>query len=255
MTRIYRKQPLDKTVKGVTLRYNMKFNIWVNRAGTRAYREYNDPSWNRFLQIHTNIDGSKFLNVKPKPIPLDEIVADCFNPMPKDGKKYVLIHKDNDLGNCHADNLEWKQARRFSPLDTERKLDNGLVVKVNGEILEKGEKLCQENHIYDPDTEREVAIAPRVEYYRKNPWGNNEKKHAYIDELMAAAEFVDGDRASMNTPRVLHKNMDYLDFHADNLEWVEESSQEYRDYIKRKEEDMDKLTKELNQNNPNFPKD
>jgi hypothetical protein len=46
--------------------------------------------------------------------------------------------------------------------------------------------------------------------------------------------------------------MNYLDFHADNLEWVEESSPKYQEYMKRKKEDMDKLEKELNRNNPNF---
>ena len=70
---------------------------------------------------------------------------------------------------------------------------------------------------------------------------------------MAAAEYVvDGDKSTMQRPRVLHKNMDYLDFHADNLKWVEESSAEYQEYIKKKKEDMDKLEKELNRNNPNF---
>ena len=66
MSKIYKKQPLDIVVSGITLRYSMKYNIWVNWAGTRAYRKYNDSSWNRFLQIHTDINGSKFLNVKPK---------------------------------------------------------------------------------------------------------------------------------------------------------------------------------------------
>lgn len=66
MAKIYKKQPLDIVVSGITLRYSVKYNIRVNKEGTRAYREYNDPSWNRFLQIHTDINGSKFLNVKPK---------------------------------------------------------------------------------------------------------------------------------------------------------------------------------------------
>lgn len=106
MSKIYKKQPLDIVVSGITLRYSMKYNIWVNWAGTRAYRKYNDSSWNRFLQIHTDINGSKFLNVKPKTVQLDEAVADAYNPMPKDGKKYKLVHNDGNLGNCQANNLE-----------------------------------------------------------------------------------------------------------------------------------------------------
>lgn len=94
MSKIYKKQPLDIVVSGITLRYSMKYNIWVNWAGTRAYRKYNDSSWNRFLQIHTDINGSKFLNVKPKTVQLDEAVADAYNPMPKDGKKYKFPKDD-----------------------------------------------------------------------------------------------------------------------------------------------------------------
>ena len=80
MSKLYKKQPLDIVVSGITLRYSMKYNIWVNWAGTRAYRKYNDSSWNRFLQIHTDINGSKFLNVNPKTVQLDEAVADAYNP-------------------------------------------------------------------------------------------------------------------------------------------------------------------------------
>lgn len=254
MAKIYKKQPVDIVVKGVTLRYSMRFNIRVNWTGTCAYREYNDSTMNRFLQIHTNADGSKFLNVKPKSVPLDELVADCFNPMPKDGKKYVLIHKDGNLGNCHTNNLEWKEVMKYSPLATRRKIDNGLIVTVEGKIFDKKKELPIATSTGYSDTDRMVAIEyPYVSYRRKNKWRNYDDESADIDDLMAEAEFVvDGDKSTMQKPKVLHKNMDYLDFHADNLKWVEESSPEYQEYMKRKKEDMDKLTIELNRNNPYF---
>ena len=253
MSKIYKKQPLDIVVSGITLRYSMKYNIWVNWAGTRAYRKYNDSSWNRFLQIHTDINGSKFLNVKPKTVQLDEAVADAYNPMPDDGKKYKLVHNDGNLGNCQANNLEWKEVRKYKPTATKRKLDNGLEVKADGTILDKKKALPIVKETGNSDMDQMTAIDPYVRYYRKNPWGRTEEKHAHIDDLMAAAEYVvDGDKSTMQRPRVLHKNMDYLDFHADNLKWVEESSAEYQEYIKKKKEDMDKLEKELNRNNPNF---
>ena len=128
MAKIYKKQPLDIAVSGITLRYSMKYNIWVNWAGTRAYREYNDQSWNRFLQIHTDINGSKFLNVKPN-VKLDEAVADAYNPMPNDGKKYKLVHNDGNLGNCQANNLEWTEVRKYAPLATRRKIGNSIKAK------------------------------------------------------------------------------------------------------------------------------
>lgn len=243
-----------KMINGRMMRYCVKYNVWVNKEGNYAYREYNDPAWNCPLIIHTRPDGSKFLNTKSHgEIPLDEAIAICYRPMPKDGKKYILIHKDENLGNCHANNLEWKEVRKYDILDTERTLDNGLVVTVEGKIFDEKKELTIATSIGDGDTDSMKAINPKVSYRRKNQWGNYVDKTADVDDLMAAAEYVvDGDKSKMQKPRVLHKNMDYLDFHADNLKWVEENSPEYQEYMKRKKEDMDKLMIELNHNNPNF---
>ena len=92
----------------------MKYNIWVNWAGTRAYRKYNDSSWNRFLQIHTDINGSKFLNVKPKTVQLDELLPMLITPCLKTERNIILVHKDGNLGNCQANNLEWKEVRKYN---------------------------------------------------------------------------------------------------------------------------------------------
>lgn len=242
-----------KMINGRMMRYCVKYNVWVNNAGDYAYREYNDPTWNCPLIIHTRPDGSKFLNTKSHgEIPLDEAIAICYRHMPNNGKKYILIHKDGNLGNCQANNLEWKEVRKYDPLATERTLDNGLKVKADGTILDKKKALPIVKETGNSDMDQMTAIDPYVRYYWKNPWGRTEEKHAHIDDLMAAADFVDGDKSKMKRPRVLHKNMNYLDFHADNLKWVEESSPEYQEYMKKKREDIDKLTKELNWNNPNF---
>lgn len=166
---------------------------------------------------------------------MDEAVADAYNPMPDDGKKYKLVHNDGNLGNCQANNLEWKEVRKYDPLATRRKIGNGLTVTVEGKIFDKGKELPIEKETGDRDTDRMVAISPKVRYRRKNNrWGNYDNKSANIDDLMAKADFVDGDKSKMKRPRVLHKNMNYLDFHADNLEWVEESSPEYQEYMKRR---------------------
>ena len=159
MAKICKKQPLDIVVCGITLRISKKYGIRVNWAGTRVYKEYNTTSWNRFLQIHTNTDGSKFLNVKPKNVPLDELVADAYNPMPDDGKKYKLVHNDGNLGNCQANNLEWKEVRKYAPLATRRKIGNGLTVTVEGKIFDKGKELPIEKETGDRDTDRMVAIS------------------------------------------------------------------------------------------------
>ena len=191
MNKNIKKQPFEKEIDGRRMRYCMKYNIWVNREGTYVYREYKDPAWNHALQIHTRPDGSKYLDTKSHgEIPLDEAVAICFSPMPRDGRKYVPVHKDNNPGNCHAFNLTWKQVPKYSPTDKERKLDNGLVVRSDGTILDKRKKLFVITVIGDSDTDRLVSVDPYVCYYRKNRYGSIDERRARVDALMAEAEFV-----------------------------------------------------------------
>ena len=73
---------------------------------------------------------------------MDEAVADAYNPMPDDGKKYKLVHNDGNLGNCQANNLEWKEVRKYDPLATRRKIGNGLTVTVEGKYSIKA-KNCR----------------------------------------------------------------------------------------------------------------
>ena len=56
---------------------------------------------------------------------------------------------------------------------------------------------------------RMVAISPKVKVSqeKQTDGGNYDNKSANIDDLMAEAEFVDGDKSKMKRPRVLHKNM------------------------------------------------
>lgn len=52
-------------------------------------------------------DGAKYININGKAQWLDYMVASCFVHKPKDGKHYIVGHKDGDIGNCEKSNLEW----------------------------------------------------------------------------------------------------------------------------------------------------
>lgn len=246
------KQPFEKTMDGKKVRHCIKYNVWVNRDGTYAAREYRNTiggMYSRKLIIYTRADGSRFLDTqKPCIIPLDEAVAICYcRPKPSDGKNYVLVHKDGKLGNCNASNLEWQLSgpamKRFKQTDTKRKLENSLVVRSDGSIFDKGKKLYLVTSVGDADTDRScVAVEPFVRYYRTNRYKTSDECHRTIDELMAHAEFIDGDDSSMSRPKILHKDENYLNFNSSNLVWIEEDSPEYQSYIKKKQEDMDQLT-------------
>lgn len=241
-----------KTINGKFMRYSPKYNVWVNREGSYAYREYNDSKLNGPLKIHQRSDGSKFLNTKsPGIIELDQLVADCFIPMPQDGKKYVLIHKDGKKENCDFSNLEWQWVPRFNPLDTLRTLPNGITVSFEGKFYEGEQELPLVKEVGDADTNRIVAIDPYVTYYRRNYYKSMSRRTAYPDDLMADAEFVEGNPSVLQHPRIVHLDMDYLNFSYDNLKWVEEGSQVYQEYVKKKRADIDAQTIALNPNHPN----
>ena len=252
MNKNIKKRLFEKEIDGRRMRYCMKYNIWVNREGTYVYREYKDPAWNHALQIHTRPDGSKYLDTKSHgEILLDEAVAICFRIMPRDGRKYVPVHKDNDPGNCHVFNLAWKQVPKYSLTDKERKLENGLVVRSDGTILDKRKKLSVVTVIGDSDTDRLVSVDPYVCYSRRNCYGSIDERRERVDALMAEAEFVAGDNSLMSRPRVLHKDQDYLNYNSSNLEWAEEDSPEYQAYMRQKKDDLDRLTIQENPNHLN----
>lgn len=241
-----------KIINGKFMKYSSRYNVWVNREGTYAYREYNDSKLNGPLKIHQREDGSKFLNTKsPGIIELDQLVADCFYPMPQDGKKYILNHKDGKKENCDFSNLEWQQVPKFNPLGTHRTLPNGITVSFEGKFYEGEQELTLVKEVGDADTNRIVAIDPYVEYYRRNYYKSMSRRTAYPDDLMVEAEFVEGDPSLLQHPRIVHLDMDYLNFSFDNLKWVEEDSLEYQEYIIRKQADIDALTIALNPNHPN----
>ena len=241
----------EKKIENVLLRYSQKYNVWVNKEGTRVYREYKNKDYSKFLQIHKRTDGSKYLFLTfPGIVEVDSLVADCYNPKPCDGKEYVFVHKDGNLSNCDTSNLEWKQVAKFDHMSTERKLNNGILVTSDGKFYDGKKELPIVKEIGDSDTDRIVGIDPLVYYNRKYKYRTNERRSAYPDELMAEAEFVNGNKSLLKNPKVLHKDYNYLNFREKNLEWVEEDSQEYHDYKTKKKADIDELTKKLNPNKP-----
>lgn len=247
---------VNKYIQGFWMRYSDKYKLYANESGSEVYREYNDPSLNRFLKIHTRHDGSKYLNLKfPRIVELDELVADCYVPKPMDGRKYELVHKDGNKRNCSASNLEWRVLKQFSPLDPIRFIQKDLWVNFDGTVWKEKSKKNEIRvtiDIGDSDTDRIVPIPdPYISYRIKNKYGSYEDKHISMDELMDMAEFVDGDKTKLKRPQILHKDGDYLNWSDENLAWVEEDSPEYQAYQQKKKEMLEQRTIALNPNHPN----
>lgn len=80
-----------------------------NKVFVQADGEYVESADGAEIKIYTREDGIKYIMVNGKPVWLDLMVGSCFVYKPKDGKHYVISHKDGDIGNCAKDNLEWTE--------------------------------------------------------------------------------------------------------------------------------------------------
>lgn len=78
-----------------------------NKVFVQSDGEYLESSDGAEIKVYTREDGVKYIMVNGKPVWLDLMVGSCFCHKPKDGKHYVISHKDGDIGNCDRSNLEW----------------------------------------------------------------------------------------------------------------------------------------------------
>ena len=76
----------------------------------------------------------------------------------------------------------------------------------------------------DSDMDLIVTVRP---YFN-----DNDKRRIAVDDVVAgAAGYIAWDRSALKNPAILHKDHDRLNYRRDNLQWVEQDSQEYQDYL------------------------
>jgi len=182
-------------------------------------------------------------------------VITCFcPPHPADDKDYIIKYKDGNKYNCHKGNLEWKEYHYQQNTENSFNLDRyGTVLTINrdGTIQKEGETMTILNSCYNEDVDLEWCIEPYVPVHRS---GSIYPEKVEIDELMDRAGFVQGDNAGLSHPAILHKDLDWMNFNSDNLEWVEMTDQLYLDYKAKKKKDMYKAMEEKNKGKQ-IPKD
>ena len=235
----------DHIISGKRCRYYHDGSIYVSDDGMLAAM----PKTKEILPIKHSTDGIVFVDHKwGDSVSIAKAVITCFcPPKPKDDKRYKIGYKDGDSANCHYKNLEWEVVHYTHT--TALEVDNDsygvtLTVHKDGTIWSKNgtQFVLQDNH-YDSDTD----LWRCVESYIKIPVGNNPYgKTVYVEDLMREAGFVNGDDAVLKDPVILHRDLDRMNFSADNLEWVENTDQRYIDYQVKKEADKHQRNVELN---------
>lgn len=70
--------------------------------------------------------------------------------------------------------------------------------------------------------------------------------HLFVDDLMAATGYVNGEKFSLKSPVILHNDNNPTNFNSDNLKWVESTDPRYIEYQKKVKEWKHQRNVELN---------
>ena len=235
----------DHIISGKRCRYFHDGSIYVSDDGKQAAM----PKTKEILPIQTDTNGVVYVQHKwGHYVGIAKAVITCFcKPKPEDGKKYRIKHKDGNSANCHYNNLEWEVIHYAHTTAPERDIcSNGetLVVHNDGTIWSmNGTQFVIQDNYYDSDTDLWWCVEPYIEV----PVSSSiHGKRVQVEELMKEGGFVNGDDAVLKDPVILHRDLDRINFSADNLEWVENADQRYIDYQAKKEADKHQRNVKLN---------
>ena len=103
--------------EGKQMRNHFASGFWYSQDGKHvfwAWQEQETHTITRLKKVDVLMDasGRQYVEVKRKDKPtskqyLDEAVCICFHGRPENPNQRVT-HKDDDIGNCDAVNLEWE---------------------------------------------------------------------------------------------------------------------------------------------------
>lgn len=234
-------------------RKHIASNIYITEDGKYVEVRYIDSKTGQEKsfspEIRTDLSGRRYIKGLKHTIHYcDEMVAVCFLPKPLSGQ--VLVHKDGNIANDHRKNLTWETPVAIPstprtviyPVSTGSTLDqvtlpNGLTVTKGGKVYENGQILEVREYKFNPYTGMKYGCPPYVVYHSDGGSGKKEKA-LNVDNLMSQANFIKGDRNSLQSPVILHKDNDPMNFDSDNLEWVEQSDPRYVTYKSIKQNGM-----------------
>lgn len=226
---------------------------------TRDGKEVRNLKDGRLLTIKKDKYGRKYVQSKEYgKVWIDEMTATCYCHRDKSSHNDYIIHKDGDIGNCDADNLQWVDEKKFTahtgnPPTADQKENarwrwgsDGLWVTSSGEVKDKSGTKTIEDTVFDPDLDCEQVITPCVRYDKLNRFGSYDRKSKTLEELVAGA-FCDKPNG-MKHPAILHKDNDYRNCNADNLKWVEADSPEFQQYKKQEQIDWNRQNQQFKDN-------
>lgn len=241
---------IEYTINGVLARMHNASNTKITEDGKYVEKEwFTEGKLETYSpKIRINNNGYQFIeNKKLGMLYIHKMVMECFgSPMPIDGQDYVIVHLDGNKTNNHYTNLAWelrKNAYPYIPATTNAqvKMNHGIVVHRDGRIYQKGKKCHVIDDLYDSDTDLFVPMPPYIRYEYKSHWKKTEITKIDVEELMAKAGYVDGNKLQFKNPVILHKDGDYKNCASNNLQWCDASDESYIDYYNKMADTMNAL--------------
>lgn len=241
----------EKMIKGRRCRsYN---GVWVSADGNCVEVDtiwktgFSEIPTTKPAKVHTDKNGEKYVKRKMRNsfynVYIKDAVYACFcPPKPNNGKEYVVYYKDGNKNNLNYTNLDIKEVVKVTTHTTANKvkLNNGLTVTKDGRIFKGKQEVHISDCISDADTNLMSCILPHV----SDP--NKMSGHLFVNDLMATAGYVNGEKFSLKSPVILHKDNNPTNFNSDNLTWVESTDPRYIEYQKKVKEWKHQRNVELN---------
>ena len=91
-----------------------------------------------------------------------------------------------------------------------------------------------------------VPMPTYIRYEVKNAYGKTERPLKFVEDAMAAAGYVDGNKLQFKNPVILHKDGDYMNCSSNNLEWCDACDPLYIDYYNKMADTMNALGRKRN---------
>ena len=233
---------LEVSIKGGVRRTYDDVRAWTGKGLPQMMSRQVDANGNLYVEIK-----------KPRRMDLriDRLVASCYYHTV--GKRLqgqvFIIHKDRNPKHCWAENLKWATPYEHGEFyaneewvntpDGYRLVLDDIYVSKDGKVKMNGEELTIYDSFFDPDMDREAAVSPFV-YVEEG----NQRKRLFIEYLVAAAYIQKPE--GLGYTALLHKDLDYKNCALNNLKWVRYDSNEFQQYLKKREADIEDRLKELN---------